>query len=179
MADASVPASVTIKRRVRRWAPGVAAVALTLLVVASVGTTSGPPPDPRAVVMVEIGREALGKGETNEAIDSFEAALALDPGFTEALVALADATRAQGLPGKSITYYRRVLEREPRNVAALSGDGQALVTLGAIEDAERNLALLDSICGSDCAESRDLKLAISQGRQARLAAGESEDSTPQ
>ena len=179
MADASVPASETLVRRAWRWAPAIGVLAFTLIVAASVGSINDPPPDSRAVAMVQIGREALGSGNANEAIDAFEAALALDPGFSDALVALADATRAQGLPGKSIGYYRKVLERDPRNVAALSGEGHALVAQGAIDEAERNLALLGSVCGAGCDESQALHLAISQDPQARLAAGDSEDAAPQ
>ena len=174
MADASVPASETLVRRAWRWAPAIGVLAFTLIVAASVGSINDPPPDSRAVAMVEIGREALGSGNANEAIDAFEAALALDPGFSDALVAL-----AEGLPGKSIGYYRKVLERDPRNVAALSGEGHALVAQGAIDEAERNLALLGSVCGAGCDESQALHLAISQDPQARLAAGDSEDAAPQ
>ncbi len=179
MTDASVPNSDTLTLRVLRWAPAVAALTLTLAITASVGSLSTAPPDPRALAMVELGRDAMSEGDANAAIDAFEAALALDPGYAEAFVALADATRTQGLPGKSIDYYRRVLERDPSNHAALAGHGQALVAQGAIAQAERNLALLRSRCGRNCAETEALRLAIQQDRQASLAAGEGEDGAPQ
>ena len=46
---------------------------------------------------------------------------------------VAEAARADSLQGKAIRYYREALTREPRNLAAIAGEGEALVEKGAIE----------------------------------------------
>ncbi|MBO6946126.1 tetratricopeptide repeat protein [Altererythrobacter sp.] len=169
MTEASVLRSDTAARRVFRWVPAAAALALVVFVTGSVGSMNSPA-DPRAVAMVELGRDAFNRGDKNAAIDAFEAALALDPGYNDAFIALADATRAQGLTAKSIDYYRSVLDRDPINFAALAGEGQALTEKGAIEEARRNLAVLHSMCGANCPETIELKAAIVADSTASLAA---------
>ena len=92
MTDVSVPEQRNEFSRAARLGPAFAALFLVFALSNSVGSLSKPPPDLRAVMMVEEGQLALSRGDTNGAIDAFEAALALDPGFDEAFVALADAT---------------------------------------------------------------------------------------
>jgi len=120
--------------------------------------------------MLEEGQSALARGEFNAAIDAFESALAIDPGHTDAFVALADATREQGLVGKAIGYYRLVLERDSENFAAMAGEGRALVAQGAMEQAMRNLARLERQCGANCPETQALQARVAAGPPASLAA---------
>ena len=56
-----------------------------------------------------------------------------------------------------------VLERDPQDLAAIAGEGEALAEKGAMEKAQRNLAQLENLCGKDCAESRELAAAIARG----------------
>ena len=112
------------------------------------------------------------------AIDSFEAALAIDPGNIRLFLDLGDAARKQGLQGKAIHYYREALEREPKNFAALSGEGEALLEKGAIAKAQRNLAQLESLCGANCPESRELAAAIDRGPNATALAAEAATPDP-
>lgn len=170
MTDASVLEPQNSFSRISRMAPAFAALLLVFTLSNSVASLSKPPPDPRAVMMVQEGQLALSRGDTNSAIDALEAALALDPGFDEAFVALADATRAQGLTGKSIDYYRRVLDGDPRHFGALAGEGQALAQKGALVKAQRNLAALQSLCGAKCPETVELMAAIDAGSSTSLAA---------
>lgn len=170
MTVVSVPELRNKFSRAARLGPAFAAFFLVFALSNSVGSLSKPPPDPRAMMMVQEGQLALSRGDTDGAIDAFEAALALDPGFDEAFVALADATRAQGLTGKSIDYYRRVLEGDPRHFGALAGEGQALAQKGALAKARRNLAVLQSLCGVNCPETVGLRMAINAGPSASLAA---------
>ncbi len=106
------------------------------------------------------------------AIDSFEAALAIDPAHTAVYLELAEAARAMGLQGKAIHYYREALERGPNNFAAISGEGEALLEKGAVDKARRNLAQLESLCGDQCAETSDLAAAPSAGRSATVLTAE-------
>lgn len=159
-----------------RFAPAAAALSLALAITASVGHAGDRVPDPRAAAMIEQGRMALGTGDTQGAIDAFEAALALDPGHTPVFLELAQAARAQDMQGKAIRYYREALARDPGNLAAISGEGEALVEKGALEKAKRNLAQLESMCGASCPETVELASYISRGNaQPRMAASESEN----
>ncbi|GIX20256.1 hypothetical protein [Erythrobacter cryptus] len=154
-----------------RFAPAAAALALCLAISASVTTAGGrAAPDPRAAALLAEGRAALAAGDAEAATDAFEAALALDPGFTPIFIDLAEAARQQGLQGKAIRYYREALAREPGNLAAISGEGAALAEKGAVEKAKRNLATLQSLCGADCPEARALQSSIARGGAPRLAA---------
>ena len=170
MADASVPKPRNTFSRAARIAPAFGVLVLVFALSASVARVSEPPPDPRAVMMAEEGHDALARGELKAAVDAFEAALALDPGYTDAFVALADTTLKQGLAGKSIGYYRLVLTRDRANFAAIAGEGQALVAQGAMEQARRNLASLKSLCGAGCPETQALQNTIAAGPPASLAA---------
>lgn len=146
-----------------RYAPAALALSLLVAVTSSMGQGATREPDPRAAVLLEKGRLALRAGQTQPAIDAFEAALAVDPGYVPTLFALAEAARADGLQGKAIHYYRDALTREPDNLVAISGEGQALFEKGAVEKARRNLTKLESMCGPSCPETRSLAQTIAAG----------------
>jgi Tfp pilus assembly protein PilF len=143
-----------------RYAPAALALSLALAVTASAGMSADRQPDARAAALVAEGKSQLAAGQTEVAIDSFEAALAIDPGYTAVYLELGEAARAQGLQGKAIRYYREALDRDADNLAAISGEGEAMLEKGAVEKAKRNLAQLQSLCGEDCSEARQLAAAI-------------------
>ena len=125
--------------------------------------------DPRAASLEAIGRGALAAGDTTQATDAFEAALAVDPGANQLLIDLAVAARRDGLQGKALHYYRAVIERDSQNLAAIAGEGEALAEKGALDKARRNLATIENLCSGDCGPARELAAAIAQG-EAREAA---------
>lgn len=154
-----------------RFAPAAAALSLFLATSASVGIAQdNSRADPRASTLIAQGQALLKAGDTQGAIDAYEAALAVDPGYTPIFIELAEAARQDGLQGKAIRYYREALLRDPGNFAAISGEGAALVEKGALEKAKRNLARLESLCGSNCPETLALQSTIAAGPPARLAA---------
>lgn len=161
-----------------RFAAPAAALSLCLAMTASISIAgANADPDPRAAALVAQGQASLNAGETEAAIDAFEAALAVDPGYTPIFIDLAEAARQQGLQGKAITYYREALERDPGNFAAISGEGTALVEKGALEKAKKNLAQLQSLCGDNCPETVALQTSIARGPSPRLAV-ESDKAAP-
>ncbi|MEL6530726.1 MAG: tetratricopeptide repeat protein [Pseudomonadota bacterium] len=160
-----------------RFAPAAAALSLFLATTASVTSAQDREPDARAAALIQQGQASLKAGETQAAIDAFEAALAVDPGYTPIFLELADAARQDGLQGKAIRYYREALNRDPGNFAAISGEGAALVEKGALEKAKRNLARLQSLCGTNCPETLALQTSIAAGPPARLAA-ETDETAP-
>lgn len=155
-----------------RFAPAAAALSLLVVVTASMGQGAEPEADPRAAALIAEGRAAIQAGDMQAAIDAYEAAWVVDPAYTPVLLDLAGVARQQELQGKAIRYYREALERDPGNYAAISGEGEALVEKGAVEKAKQNLAKLQSMCGEDCPETRELAAAITQGPQERVFAAE-------
>ena len=154
-----------------RFAPVSAALSIALAATASVGLRAEEPIDPRAQTLLANGRAALAAGETQAAVDAFEAALTIDPGHTPILIDLAAAARSDGLQGKALRYYREARQRDPGNLAAIAGEGAALVEKGAVEKARRNLAQLESLCGN-CGEARRLETVIAAGPTRRVVRAE-------
>lgn len=158
--------SHSLWEQIMRFTPAALALSTAFaLTASSLIAAQRAEPDPRAQAFVEDGRAALTAGEIVPAVDAFEAALAIQPGNLEAYIALAEAMRAKDLPGKAIHYYRVVLEAEPRNVAALTGEGMALAEKGAFDRARDSLARAEAICGS-CNEAERLSALIVQRESA-------------
>jgi Tfp pilus assembly protein PilF len=149
-----------LKETLMRYAPAALALSLVVAATASVSLGAERQPDPRAASLVAQGKSQLAAGQNEAAVDSFEAALAIDPGYTAVYLQLGEAARAQGLQGKAIHYYREALERDSKNLAAISGEGEAMLEKGAVEKAKRNLAQLQSLCGDSCSEAKQLAAAI-------------------
>ena len=163
-----------------RFAPAAAALSLALAMTASVGVGQSREPDPRAATLIAQGEAALEAGNTQGAIDSYEAALAVDPGYTPIFLNLAEAAREDDLQGKAIRYYREALMRDPDNLAAIAGEGAAMAEKGALEKARLNLAKVQSLCGESCPETRELASAIAAGpRQPVMTAEANVPAQPQ
>ncbi|MEN7536129.1 tetratricopeptide repeat protein [Aurantiacibacter flavus] len=149
-----------LMEKIMRLAPAAAALSLLFAVTASMSAAGERADDPRASALVAEGRQLLNGGDTQAAIDAFEAALAVDPGMTSVFLDLAEAARTDGLQGKAIRYYREARERDPNNFAAISGEGEALVEKGAMTAAREALTELEERCGETCVETRQLAAAI-------------------
>lgn len=156
-----------------RFAPPAAALSLALALVASAGVAAPRAPDPRAAALLAAGQAALGAGDAQGAVDAYETALAIDPGYTPTLLRLAEAARANDLQGKAIRYYREALEREPGNLDALAGEGAALAEKGALAKARDRLAALQKACGNpNCSAAQALGAAIAKGPVVRVQTAE-------
>ena len=156
-----------------RFAP--AAAALSVLVAISSSVTYSQPRDelsPGAAALVEQGRAAVANGDIDAALDAYEAALVLSPGNVSILVNLAEATRLNGLQGKALHYYRDALAADPRNLAALAGEGAALAEKGALQKAQQSLARLKSICGNECEATQRLAAVIEKAPATRMVAAD-------
>lgn len=142
-----------------------AAAALMLLSVSTSLMAQRPDDqiDPKSLALLQEGRAALASGDVEGAQDAIESALAVDPRNRQAFVALADIARSRNLPGKAIRLYRQALALEPNDVAALRGQGEALVAKGATERAKEVLAKVRAVCGAQCGEANALAAAITKG----------------
>ena len=148
-----------------RYSPLAAAIALALV---SIGTSlHGQRPDsqidPRSAALLAQARTEQAQGSLDAAAETLETALAVDPRNRAAFVALGDVSLARGLSGKAIRFYREALVLEPNDLAALKGQGAALVSKGAIERARQNLAKIRKICLRGCPEANDLAAVIAKG----------------
>ena len=166
-----------LKEILMRFAPAAAALALALAVTASVGSAADRKPDPRAATLIAEGQAALAAGNVQAASDAFEAALALDPGYTPLFIELGKAAQADDLPGKAIAYYREALGRDPASLAAIAGEGAAMAQKGALEKARANLAKVESLCGKSCPEARSLAAAIAAGPSKKVMTAEATATT--
>ena len=148
-----------------RYTPAALALALAATLTASSSYGAPPAPlDPRAAVLVQLGRTALSAGNADDAMTDFEAALAIQPGHPAIYLNLAEASRKQSLQGKALRYYRAALKLDPSNQYAIAGEGEALVEKGAVEKAKLNLARLVQLCGNaNCAPAQSLATAIARG----------------
>ena len=162
-----------------RYMPAALALSALAFVTSSVSISAPPQPlSPRATALMAQGRSDLAAGRVDQAIDSFEAALTVQPGNVTVMLSLADATRRQGMQGKALHYYREALAAEPQNLAAIAGEGAALVEKGAVEKARRNLTRLQGLCGSGCEASRQLSAAIAKGPSPRVVTAEAAKPEP-
>ena len=157
-----------------------AAIALMVLSVSTSLMAQRPDAqiDPRSLALLQEGRAAQAAGNIEGANDALESALAVDPRNREAFVLLAEIARARNLPGKAIRLYREALLLEPNDLAALRGQGEAMVAKGAMEKAKANLAKIKTICPTGCNDANVLAAAIAKGPPVTVTAAAEKPETP-
>ena len=145
--------------------PIALSVALALATMATAGHGQRPDDqiDARSLALLQQGQAQTAAGQYNEAIDSLESALAVDPRNRQAYIALARVAQGQKLPGKATRLYAEALKLEPNDLGALAGQGEALVQRGAVERAKRNLERIKSLCSNNCPQATTLSAAIAKG----------------
>jgi len=148
-----------------RLTPIAVSAAVLLATMASSGQGQKPDDqiDARSVALSSQGQALSAQGRYNEAIDLLETALAVDPRNRQAYIGLARAAQGQKLPGKAIKFYFEALKLEPNDVAALAGQGEALVQRGAVERAKQNLARIKTLCANPCPQATQLTAVIAKG----------------
>ena len=148
-----------------RLTPIALTVAVALATVASAGQGQKPDDqiDPRSVTLAGEAQTLAGQSRYQEATDLYETALAVDPRNRQAYIGLARAAQGLKLPGKAIRFYYEALKLEPNDVAALAGQGEALVQRGAVERAKQNLERIKTLCTAPCAQATQLAAAIAKG----------------
>ena len=68
---------------------------------------------------------------------------------------------------------REALRLDPNDIAALAGQGEAMIQRGAVEKARRNLVRIEALCTSTCTEAGRLLAAIDKAQaEAHEAASE-------
>src|SRR5580698_7562740 len=98
------------------------------------------------MALLHDGQVALAAHRLEDAENTLESALAVDPRNRGAYLAIGQVARQQGLPGKAIRMYGNALALEPNDPVALAGQGEAMVQRGAVVRAKANLAKLQGLC---------------------------------
>ena len=136
-------------------------------VALSASSAIGQRPDdqilPRSVDLLKQGEANLAAGKFAEADEALETALAVDPRNRSAYNALARVAQREKLYGQSIRYTKKALLLEPNDRDAIAIQGVAMVEMGATARARENLAKLQKLCPSGCAQLAELSAAITRG----------------
>ena len=149
-----------------RYTSVAVAAALTLLTVGTAvqGQRGDPAVDARSLALLAKGKALQAAGNLDAATDVLETAVTVDPRNRDAFVTLAEVAQSRSLPGKAIRLYREALSLDPNDVAALRGQGEALVAKGAVSRAKDNLARIRTVCGKRaCPEVAALSASIAKG----------------
>jgi len=154
--------------------------ALTLACVSSAVLAQKPDSqiDPRSITFMKAGEAALAARNYQGAIDKLETALAIDPRNRGAYVVLGHAYQGEELPGKAIGFYAKALTLEPNDLAALQGQGEAMVQRGAVTRAQANLKRIRELCKKECAPAQTLAAAITKGPPAAVVTAQTATKAP-
>ncbi len=163
-----------------RFSPAAIALSLSLATVSSVSFSKRADHEinPQSLAMSHEGAAALKTGDKNAAIGWYETALAVDPLNRTAYVALAEIARDQGLKGKSIRMYKEALEIEPNDQKILADQALVMVSKGAIEPAQKNLARLQLLCQSNCTAVDAISSAIDKAKEKPVVQASAVEITP-
>ena len=163
-----------------RLTPIALTVALAAATMASTGFGQRPDDqiDPRSTALVEQASQLSAAGQVNQAVDLLETALAVDPRNRAAYIGLARAAQGEKLPGKAIKFYFEALKLEPNDVAALAGQGEALVQRGAVERAKQNLERIKTLCTAPCPQATQLAAVIAKGPPPEVLTAQRPDPAP-
>jgi tetratricopeptide (TPR) repeat protein len=96
-----------------------------------------------------LGALSATRGQTNEAIEAYRAALALDPTFVAAALNLADAQRSVGREDEAEQTLRAALKRAPQSAPAHHALGLALVRQKRTQEALAALAAAAKLAPDD------------------------------
>jgi Tfp pilus assembly protein PilF len=118
---------------------------------------------PKSIELQRQGRALMSAGKLEQAEDTLETALAVDPRNRSAFVDLARVAEKQHLFGKAIRMTNKALLLEPNDPDAIAVQGEAMVEMGAIARAQANLQKLQTICAKGCPQLAQLSAAISRG----------------
>lgn len=134
--------------------------------------------DARSLALLHHAESLRTAGNLTGAQDLLESALSVDPRNRAAYVALGRVAQGQGLPGKAIRFYRDALALDPNDVAALAGQGEAMVQKGAVERARVNLTRINQLCKTSCQAATSLNAAIAKGPPAPVVTAEATTKVP-
>jgi Flp pilus assembly protein TadD len=127
--------------------------------------TQTPTAKPAAVNALQIGRDAVKAKDWEKAIVQFKLATAQEPKNADAYNMLAYSYRKQAKPdlAKAFENYNLALKLDPKHKGAHEYIGEAYLMDNKPAEAEKHLAILESLCGNKtCEEYEDLAKSIAE-----------------
>jgi len=115
-----------------------------------------PPPATAANTDLAAARAAVQQKQWAQASVLLQRVVANEPRNADAHNLLGYTYRWLGRMDESFAAYAKALEIDPNHRGAHEYLGVAYLKVGKPEQAEQHLAQLTRLCGSDCAETRDL-----------------------
>jgi Flp pilus assembly protein TadD len=106
------------------------------------------------------GKKAIDAKNWDAAVKSFNRAVKSDPNNPDIYNYLGYAYRKLNVRDLSFENYNHALQLDPNHRGANEYIGIAYLKNGDLASAEKNLARLNTICGTDCEEYKDLQQAI-------------------
>lgn len=128
-----------------------------LLTTAAAPTTGWAPPgegEARAAYAAAVG--LINQERYDEALDALARAGAGVGPHPDILNYMGFANRKLGRHDQALAYYGQALLIDPRHVGANEYLGELYLEMGRLEDARRQLAVLDRLCPYGCAEREEL-----------------------
>ena len=110
--------------------------------------------------------QELLQGNAAEADRLLNLALTAHPGNARAFVLKGEAQRKLDKKEEGLRLITVGLEIEPGDARALKLQGDAALDVGDVEQAEKSLSRLRSVCDAPCAAASELATAIEKGRVA-------------
>lgn len=102
-------------------------------------------PDPKDKIGVlrqyKRATELVGQGNLQAAADAFRALLREEPGMTDVWLQLAGIYEQRGMYADALAAHQQIIERKPKDPAALTGAAAALLRLGRIPEARAHAEL--------------------------------------
>jgi Tfp pilus assembly protein PilF len=126
-------------------------------------TTVAPAAKPAASNALQTGRDAVKAKDWEKAIVQFKLAIVQEPKNADAYNLLAYSYRKQAKPDlpKAFENYNLALKLDPKHKGAHEYIGEAYLMDNKPAEAEKHLAIVESLCGSKtCEEYQDLAKAI-------------------
>jgi Tfp pilus assembly protein PilF len=114
---------------------------------------------------LQAGRKAVAVGDWQAAINHLEKAVLQEPQNADGFNLLAFSFRKQAKPDltKAFENYRMALKLDPKHKGAHEYIGEAYLMDKKPAEAEKHLAILESLCGNKtCEEYQDLAKAIAE-----------------
>ena len=123
-----------------------------------------------AVALVGLAQLALGEGKVDAAVEKLEAAIKVGDDFTARML-LGGARLKQSKSDEAITQFTRATQLDPRSAEAHRALGQALLSAGKAEEAERSLRTAAAIV-QDAPTALALGFALQRQKKADQALGQ-------
>jgi tetratricopeptide (TPR) repeat protein len=95
-------------------------------------------------------QSAAAMNKTTDALDLYEAAVAVDPKNIAAYVGLGRTYEAVGMQGRALRYYRLALDINPNDLAALEAQALGMMAKGAPTKAQVPLDRIRKLCPKGC-----------------------------